>query len=84
MLHYTIPKPDYNDKNALIEELKTYLPNYKKAMNDICSKMEKTGGFIHIAITNSKTLSKRNKDTQRKDASFCNVYKIFEELDEFI
>ena len=83
LLHYTIPKTDCN-KNELIEELKKYLPSYKKAMNGVCSQLEKTGASIQIAITNSKTLAKRNEGNKNKDVSFCNVYKIFEELDESI
>lgn len=83
LLHYTIPKTNCN-KNELIEELNKYLPNYQKARSGICSQLEKTGASIQIAITNSKILAKRNEDNKNTDVSFCNVYKIFEELDEFI
>ena len=81
LLHYTMPKKSYNNQDKLIEELKKYFPTYKIGMSNIYTRLEKTSGTFDIAMTNSRKLAKRNKEDSSEGASFCNVYKIFEELE---
>ncbi|MGP1458343.1 MAG: RloB family protein [Treponema sp.] len=42
LLHYVIPKKYYIDQDALIKELKTYLPEYKKSMHSLYSNLKST------------------------------------------
>ncbi len=85
LLHYRLPNKYYNDQYELIEELKKLkdkngkdcLSNYEKGMSGIYFKLK---DLTSEAIKNSRILANRNKDGQDKRASFCNVYKIFEEL----
>ena len=77
LLHYVIPQKYYKDQTALIKELHKYFPEYEKTMYKIYSKLNDLNS---TAIKNSYALLERNKQNQDKHTSFCNVYKIFEEL----
>ncbi|UTC64124.1 RloB domain-containing protein [Treponema sp. OMZ 788] len=77
LLHYVIPQKYYHDQNTLIKELYKYFPEYEKAICTVYSKLKDLNG---TAIRNSYALLERNKQNHDKHASFCNVYKIFEEL----
>ena len=77
LLHYVIPQKYYKDQTALIKELYKYFPEYEKAICTVYSKLKYLNG---TAIRNSYALLERNKQNYDKHASFCNVYKIFEEL----
>ncbi|MGP1438788.1 MAG: RloB family protein [Treponema sp.] len=80
LLHYTIPKKYYKDQDPLIAELKSYedFSNYEKGKSSVYSKLK---DLTDKAIENSYVLADRNnKDEYDKDASFCNVYKLVEEL----
>lgn len=85
LLHYKLPNKYYKDQYELIEELKKLkdkngkdcLSNYEKGMSGIYFKLK---DLTSEAIKNSHILASRNRDEENKNASFCNVYKIFEEL----
>ena len=79
LLHYVIPKKYYTDQESLIKELQIHLPEYKKSMHSLYSKLK----TLHTtALKHSRKLEERNKHDEDSSASFCNVHKLFEEIEK--
>ena len=79
LLHYVIPKKYYTDQESLIKELQIHLPEYKKSLHSLYSKLK----TLHeTALVHSRKLEERNKHDEDSSASFCNVHKLFEEIEK--
>ena len=79
LLHYVIPKKYYIDQESLIKELQIHLPEYKKSMHSLYSKLK----TLHkTALEHRRKLEERNKKDDDFFASFCNVHKLFEEIEQ--
>ena len=79
LLHYVIPKKYYTDQESLIKELQIHLPEYKKSMHSLYSKLK----TLHkTALEHSRRLEERKKKDEDSTASFCNVHKLFEEIEK--
>ena len=72
LLHYTIPKSNYLDQDKLIDELKRYIPDYIKGKRMKAYSLLKSK--LGTAMNNAKDLESKEYET------YCNIYKIFEDI----
>lgn len=84
LLHYGMPKKQYQNQDELLRELKRHIANYSKNIQ----WLEKARLYTllkpeHLAtMDNSKKLAARNEKDTNEGNTFCNVYKVFEEIEE--
>jgi hypothetical protein len=80
LLHYVLPKLYYPDQDAVIQELQKYISGYEKTVRWLeHARLYSLLKSLHReSMTNSESLAQRN--VNNNESTFCNVYKIFEEL----
>jgi hypothetical protein len=80
LLHYEIPKITYTNQNEVIKSLLKYISDYSKEKKWIESKhlYSFLKDLQKSAITRAKELESKDFDSLYK--SYCNVYKVIEEV----
>lgn len=84
LLHYVLPKQNYQNQDVLIKELCKYFPTYCKKQewldkNDIYKLLKNN---LNTALENAKQLRFRNKGLDTNDYSLCNVDLLINEIQE--
>ncbi|HAH63594.1 MAG TPA: hypothetical protein DCL73_16035 [Treponema sp.] len=82
LLHYVLPKQQYPNQNAVIQELQKYISGYEKTVRWLeHARLYSRLKILHCAaMSNSDKLIRKNTEQDVTGTTFCNVYKIFEEL----
>ncbi len=82
LLHYEMPNRYYTKQDELIKQLQKHISQYEKKQKYL-NKAKLYSNLkprLNDAISNSKTLEKRNNSNSDNQSSFCNVYRLFENL----
>ena len=84
LLHFVLPQQHYSGQKELIKELEKHIKGYTKN-NDWLIKAKLYTGlrpFLPVAKENSLILAKRNGKNKSPDCSMCNVFKLFDEIEQ--
>lgn len=82
LLHYALPKLNYQNQDVLIKELCKYISGYCKKQewldkNDIYKLLKNN---LNVALENAKLLRVRNQDSYSDDYTMCNVDLLIDEI----